>query len=143
MTIACPALAPAAAFTPVDILWYAWLSEATKSLSQAVCIWIESIFVSYPSYRFFYCSLRLTSRPYLTITSTLAITRQAKTAIPTDYGDRHKLRHFTTKAKHPTQWSQWIITITSHPHLTRSDTWALAMMPPYSAMEPAATTMVL
>ena len=54
-----PALAPAAAYTPVDLGWYALLSEATKSLSQAVCIWIEGISVSYPSYRFLYCSLWL------------------------------------------------------------------------------------
>lgn len=66
----------------------------------------------------------------------------AKTSIPTDPSDRHKLLQFNTKPKHLTQWSRWITTITLHPHLTRLDTWALAMTAPYSAMELAVTTMV-
>lgn len=66
----------------------------------------------------------------------------AKTSIPTDHSDRHKLLQFDTKAGHLTQWSQWITTITLHPHPTRLDTWALAMTAPYSAMELAVITMV-
>jgi len=75
---------------PLTILWYAWLSKATKSLLLAVCIWAEGIFVSHPSYRFLCCSLLSRSRTHHNITLTLSITHQAKSIIATKQRDRHQ-----------------------------------------------------